>query len=512
MKRGLVVLGGIALVVLFALLIALNPGEVEFRPTHLHSFRPMLGVLLILTFCAGGALVLLGGGLRQLSTRLADWRARRGARTAAQAAAWHQEGEAAAWSGELERSRTLLRKAWERRSGNSPAALALASSYMDTGEYAAAQEVLQGALEEDPNDADLRYALGEALRRRGETAEAIRMLETLRVRFPRAPRVLISLRELYRDAERWGEAADCQAAYLEGLPPRARGGEARRLVELRYQAALALPDAPERAAGLDAVVQSDRGFVPAQVSLGDALADSGRLDEAMKLWRKRCATSRGWCSSSACWRTSARPRARSHPGPARQALERARRRRRPPAPGARGAGHRGIRHRRARAARRRPPGRADRAARLGRAAPPARRPRRRLDRRQPRRRSARRRRRRPPLHRLRPPQRSLDRLLQRLRPVGHVSGGRSGVNRRRNVSSSLGLLGCWLLVLTGPNNQQPSSSRPAHAATRCGIIRRSPLRSCRSSSKLGTTATTLRLGSWRRKDSMRTWSPRACIS
>ena len=286
MKRGLLVLGGIALVVLFALLIALNPGEVEFRPTHLHSFRPMLGVLLILTFCAGGALVLLGGGMRQLSTRLAELRTRRGARVAAQAATWHQEGEAALWAGELERSRALMRKAWRRQSGNSPAALALASSYMDTGEYAAAQEVLQAALEEDPNDADLRYALGEALRRRGETAEAIRMLETLRVRFPRAPRVLVSLRELYREAERWREAADVQATYLETLPPPARSGEDRRLIELRYQAALTLAEAPERAAALDAVVQADRAFVPALVSLGDALADSGRVDEAMKLWEK----------------------------------------------------------------------------------------------------------------------------------------------------------------------------------------------------------------------------------
>jgi lipopolysaccharide biosynthesis regulator YciM len=290
MKRGLLLLGSIAMVALFVLLVALNPGEVDFRPTHLHSFRPMLGVLLILTFCAGGALVLLGGGLHQLSAALSDWRARRSARAAAQAAAWHQEGEAAAWSGEIERSRALMRKAWRRQSGNSAAALALASSYMDTGEYAAAQEVLQAALEEDPNDADLRYALGEALRRRGETTEAIRMLETLRVRFPHAPRVLISLRELYRDAERWRDAADVQAAYLATLPAPARQGEDRRLIELGYQTAVSLPDAAERAAALDDLVQRDRSFVPALVSLGDALADGGRVDEAMKLWEKALRT------------------------------------------------------------------------------------------------------------------------------------------------------------------------------------------------------------------------------
>lgn len=286
MKRGVLVLAGIALAIAFALLIALNPNEVEFRPTHLHSFRPMLGVLLIITFCAGIATVMFGGALRGMSTRLGEWRAQRRARTAALVGAWHAEGEAAAWAGELDRSRGLLRKAWRKRPGNSPAALALATSYLDTGEYAAARDVLNKALEEDPNDPDLRYALGEALRRLGEPAEAIRMLETLRVRFPHAPRVLVSLRELYRDSERWREAADVQTAFLETLPSSERAAEQTRLVELRYQAALALSDPAERLAALDAVVQSDRTFVPALVGLGDALVDAGRIDDAMKCWEK----------------------------------------------------------------------------------------------------------------------------------------------------------------------------------------------------------------------------------
>ncbi|MDX2167322.1 MAG: tetratricopeptide repeat protein [Deltaproteobacteria bacterium] len=286
MKRGLIAVGGVALVAALALVVALNPGEVEFHPTHLHSFRPMLGVLLILTFLLGGVVVLLGGSLRQLSSMIVSWRQRRGARAAAQAGAWHEAGEAAAWSGELERSRALLRKAWRRQAGNSAAALALASSYMDTGEYGAAHEVLSAALEEDANDPDLRYALGEALRRRGDSSEAIRMLESVRVRFPRAPRVLISLRELYRDSERWREAADVQAAYLESFTGAAGAGERQRLIELRYQAAQALPDPHERLTALDAVVRSDRDFLPAIVSLGDALVEVGRVDEARKVWEK----------------------------------------------------------------------------------------------------------------------------------------------------------------------------------------------------------------------------------
>lgn len=291
MKRALAFVGIVVFVALFGAIVVLNPGEVDFRPTHIHSFRPMLGVLLIFVFVAGAVLAVLGGSLRQLSGSLSGWRGRRAARAAAQAGEWHQSGEALAWGGELERSRALLRKAWRKRPGNSAAALALASSYMDTGEYAAAQEVLEAAVGEDAGDPDLRYALGEALRRRGRTGEAIRMLETVRVQHPRAPRVLISLRELYRESGQWEQAAGLEDVYLQTVPADVRTGEQARLVQFRYQAAVALPDAAARLAALDAVVRSDRAFVPAQVSLGDALADAGRLDEARKLWEKAFKTS-----------------------------------------------------------------------------------------------------------------------------------------------------------------------------------------------------------------------------
>ena len=286
MKRVMLVICAVVLVAAFGAVVLLNPSEVEFRPEHLHTFHPSLGLLVIFAFSAGLLVAVLGGALRNLGSRLGNWRARRSARVAAQAGEWHQAGEQLAWSGEVERSRALLRKAWKRHPNNGGAALALASSYMDTGEYAAAHEVLASAVAHDAHDPDLRYALGEALRRRGDTAEAIRMLETVRVQHPRAPRVLISLRELYRECGRWSEAADVQDAYLTTLPAEARVGERERLVRFRYQAALALPDPAARLNALDNLVQSDRAFVPGLVSLGDALAENGRADEAQKLWER----------------------------------------------------------------------------------------------------------------------------------------------------------------------------------------------------------------------------------
>ncbi len=286
MKRLLLLLGAIVLLGVFGAIVVLNPSPVEFHPTHLHSFHPMLGLLLILVFCAGALVTILAGSLRHLGRTLGGWRSRRDARVAAQAGEWHQAGEDLAWHGELDRSRALLQKAWKRHPGSTAAALALTSSYVDTGEYAAAQEVLEAAVARHAHDPDVRYALGEVLRRRGQTGDAIRMLETVRVQHPRAPRVLISLRELYRESGRWHEAAEIQSAYLQTLPGDAQAAERDRLVQLRYQAALALPAAEARAGALDAVVQSNRGFVPALVSLGDALVDEGRTEDARKVWEK----------------------------------------------------------------------------------------------------------------------------------------------------------------------------------------------------------------------------------
>lgn len=286
MKRLLLFVGILLLIVAFGAVVLLNPGEVEFHPTHLHSFRPMLGLLLIFTFCAGAAVAVLGGSLRNLSSTLGNWRTRRSQRLAVQAGEWHHEGEQLAWGGDLERSRTLLKRAWKRQPGNGATALALASSYMDTGEYGAAQEVLEAAVAQDAHDPDVRYALGEALRRRGDHAEAIRMLESVRVIHPRAPRVLISLRELYRETGRWKEAADVQEIYVQTLPAESRRTETERLLHFRYQAACSLPDPEAQVAALDGIVQRDRTFVPALVSFGDALAAQGRLDEAQRVWEK----------------------------------------------------------------------------------------------------------------------------------------------------------------------------------------------------------------------------------
>jgi lipopolysaccharide biosynthesis regulator YciM len=156
---------------------------------------------------------------------------------------------------------------------------------MDTGEYDAARQVLEEAISIEPNDADLRYALGEVLRRTGKTADAIRTLETIRVQHPRAPRALLALRELYDASDAWRDAARVQETYIQTLSDNQRAAaEREHLFHYRYQAAVEIGDPAERIEALTALTNEGPNFVPAFVSLGDALVEYGRVSDAKKVW------------------------------------------------------------------------------------------------------------------------------------------------------------------------------------------------------------------------------------
>jgi tetratricopeptide (TPR) repeat protein len=158
---------------------------------------------------------------------------------------------------------------------------------METGEAQRAQQILQQAVTHDARDADIRVALAETFRRTGDLNEGIRMLETVRVQHPRAPRALLSLRELYREAGRWEEAAQAQAAYLGGLPQAARNGiEGERLADLQYRAALTHASPAARVETLTKILDQHRHHVPTVVALGEALVTAGRADEAVRLWER----------------------------------------------------------------------------------------------------------------------------------------------------------------------------------------------------------------------------------
>lgn len=275
------------LVAFVAFAYTMNPGDVDFRIASGLTYRMPLGLLLVATLVLGVLIAVVAVAVQHLNHRLSTWRERRRAQQVAEVRELNASGWALAWGGETARSRSVLKKAWRRDPNNKDAALALAASYVDTGEYEAAQSTLQSAVDEQSSDPDLRFALAEALRRNGETDEAIRMLETVRVQYPHAARVMVALRDLYGETGRWRQASDIQERYIQELAgSEGIQRERERLRDLRYRAALQIESPDERIAALEALVAEHRDYTPALESIGDAMLEAGREGEAFKIWEK----------------------------------------------------------------------------------------------------------------------------------------------------------------------------------------------------------------------------------
>jgi lipopolysaccharide biosynthesis regulator YciM/uncharacterized integral membrane protein len=285
MKKAILFVLGVAVILVFLYVFVLNTAAVEVRLTSHQSVSFPLGVLLVGAFVFGLVVAVLGIALLQAGRSLRTWPARRLERQTTRVAQWERVGNALAWEGDLQRARGLLEKAWRKQPGNSSAALALASSYIDTGEHETARRILTRAVSQGAADEDLRFALSEAARRTGDLPEAIRILETVRVQHPKAPRALRRLRSLYRESGRWQEAAEVQEAYVRCIPSgEPAQAEHHLLTQLRYQAAMSLKNPNVRGEALSALLQSGRTFLPAAVSLGDSLVAAGRIEEAIKQW------------------------------------------------------------------------------------------------------------------------------------------------------------------------------------------------------------------------------------
>lgn len=288
MRRPVVLAISAAVLVAFiALAYILNPGDVDFRVTSDVTYRLPLGILLVATLTFGVLLAVLAVALQQFNQRIATWSERRKARQEAATEELNTSGVALAWSGEIERSRSVLKKAWRRDPANTTAALALASSYADMGESDTAKQILETAVADQPSDPDLRFTLADILHRNGDTGESIRMYETLRVQYPRAPRVLVALRDVYAEIGHWKDAVQVQERYIAELASSASIQRERdRLRDFRYRAAMQIDDPEARTAALESILEEHRDYAPAIDAVGDAMLAAGRTEEAVRIWEK----------------------------------------------------------------------------------------------------------------------------------------------------------------------------------------------------------------------------------
>lgn len=288
MKRFLLIVVGLALVCAVIYLVSTNGTVTDFQLTPNLTISYSLGGLMVASFLTGAVTVLVAVMLQAGGRAILGWRQTRRERTHQRFVQMEERGEQLMWQGESRQGRALLEKAWRREPDNAYAVLALAASYRATGESARERQFLtEAANHHHHTNPDVLLALAQAHAYAGERQQAIEVLERLRALHPRAPRVLAALRDAYLAVGRWNDAVGPQEALVaETRDPKQAAKERDVLTTMRYQASLAIEDPQRRVAALEALADRRSLAVPVAVSLGDALLEAGRADDAAGVWER----------------------------------------------------------------------------------------------------------------------------------------------------------------------------------------------------------------------------------
>ncbi len=274
-----------AALVALGYLLHLNPGAVTVHLSRTTEWQGPLPLVMLACVLLGAVLSFAVSLVRMSREAVQGWRVRRKAQRTRRREHRKELGLAYAWLGELDRARTLLAQALRDGPDDLSALLMFARTYLQERNYRRARAVLEEGLGRGGTDPKLLLFLAEAQRGMGDLGAAVESLERARRAASDSPRVLAALRDAYAAVERWEDAARTQETLLAVRhDPAGRADAERRLIGLRYQSALATPDASRRATELRALVRAHPEFEPAAVSLGDALLEAGQPRLAERVW------------------------------------------------------------------------------------------------------------------------------------------------------------------------------------------------------------------------------------
>ncbi len=287
MTRWLVAVVAAVLVILSGYVLFLNPGPVTVHLTPARSVQPPLAGALLAAFAAGGVLVGLAAGVGAGRRGWHRWRARRRARHEVRQATTTARARELVWAGDYAQARAELLRGGGKASADVARIVLLAETYLHEGDPASARKLLEEGLVEVGLEPRLLDLLADAAERSGDLRGAADALERARMGQPASPRLARRLRDVYAASGRWAEAGALQGEMLLRVrEPATLAAEEQVLRGLRYQAALAEPDLHQSVRLLAALAREDRSFVPAWVSLGDALVRLGRPVAARRAWER----------------------------------------------------------------------------------------------------------------------------------------------------------------------------------------------------------------------------------
>ncbi len=224
-----------------------------------------------------------------LGQRVSEGRRKRQEKKDKEVGTLYLEGRSRLLSLDLKKARTSLQKAYDRDPKRMEVAMALAEVELAEGNGDKARELWKKVHKDNPQEIESLLRHAQVNREQGLVKEAIAMYQDVLKIDKDNLKSLKSLRDLFISSARWADAIELQKRLLKMAPDAEADKEKRLQVCLRYEQALEQleNDQADKAIGeLKDLVKQASEFVPAYVSLGDALRQTGKLSDAAKRWQQ----------------------------------------------------------------------------------------------------------------------------------------------------------------------------------------------------------------------------------
>lgn len=277
--------------VLFALFLyfnLLNPKPVDVTMPNGTVYVTSLAVLVALSVVAGSVIAIIANLIGLGKAKIIGWNKGRRDRVAREVAEHVRHGVDAVMCGDFKKARQLLEKALERDPFNITTYMALADLAREEGNPADAMKYLLKARELDEKNVEILFKLAAVYEAKSDYKGAIGIYESILEIDECNRRALAATRDLHIKQNRWKDAYEVQKNLIKLYHGEKQANESDMLLWLRYEFAklTASVGGAEKAKGeLRDVIKEKPDFIPAYVTLGEALIAEGKSAEAVDLWK-----------------------------------------------------------------------------------------------------------------------------------------------------------------------------------------------------------------------------------
>ena len=266
-------------------LAQLNPHRVVFFLSRRYSFDLSVTTLILLSAAAGGLLVLLAVGLREMRSFLSNWKEGRRQRKTAKVSALYDDAVNASLSLRNRDAIHLFQKVLALDPHHVGALLRLGNLYRQEKRVLDAIRLHKAARHVAEGNIEVLFALAEDMEASERNEEAMQYLKEIIALDRQNLTAQVRLRDLYVQSKAWEEAHTVQEQIVKlPLPDDRRAAEQMYLLGLKYEIGQACVDDFDRARRyFKEAVKIDKMFLPPYVGMAEIAVRQGKPERAARL-------------------------------------------------------------------------------------------------------------------------------------------------------------------------------------------------------------------------------------